>query len=232
MGGQWHGWDVLETVRSARRPSRNGTRETQVKSECRRAQHRDPRKLEDGVICHGCVWKQLAAAGHGHVFTFSWGCLGSTLFLIGPTGSPDMQGGSVTCAMSRCLDLISVPSCPAVFSPWAVGRWRPGVAFRTKERRKLGALPPWGTGTLPPHPSANCPILPPFYLPPLGKPWEACLYLHVLLKPLRRVSSPSLGASIAPTLIWLSDFWGLSLTPAPWSPAGPACVDWRGWYQP
>ena len=170
MGGQWHGWDVLETVRSARRLSRDGTRETQVKSEYRHAQHRDPQKLEDGVICRGCVWKQLAAAGHGHVFTLSWGCLGSTLFLIGPTGSPDMQGGSVTCAMSCCLDFISVPSCPAVFSPWAVGRWRPGVAFRTKERRKLGALPLWGTGALPPHPSVNCPILPPFYLPPLGKP--------------------------------------------------------------
>ena len=63
-------------------------------------------------------------------------------------------------------------------------------------------------------------------------PWEACLHLHVLLKPFRRVSSPSLGASIAPTLIWLSDFWGLSLTPAPWSPAVPACVYWRGWYRP
>lgn len=97
-----------------------------------------------------------------------------------------------------------------------------------------GAEEAWSAASLghrDPPTSPLC-LLPPFYLPPLGKPWEACLHLHVLLKPFRRVSSPSLGASIAPTLIWLSDFQGLSLTPAPWSPVGPACVDCRGWYRP
>lgn len=153
MEGWRHGGDV----RSARRPSRDGTRETQVKSECRCAQHRDSRKLEEGLSAHGCVWKQLTVAGHGRVVTFPWGCSGSASLPHQPDGAPSHAGR--LCALCRAL-MPDVISGPALFPPWAVGRQRHGAASRTKEWKELRALPPWGTGSLPPLPPHPLPTAP------------------------------------------------------------------------
>lgn len=170
----------------------------------------------------GCL--PVAVSGSSSLWLDMDSARAQLLFLISLIGPPAMQGGSVPCAVPCRLDVISGPSRlhRSHLGQWA-GR---GMVLPSGRRSGRGSGPclPGAQGASHPNP-CRLPRFAPFLF---TTSWEASVSLSTparLTQTLQESERPILGGSVAPTRIWLSGFRGLSLTPAPWSPAGPACVD-------